>query len=344
MKRHISFFFLTLAALLLSAACQSGAGTYARIEGFAQGGTYHVICRLPRGCRQQAVADSIDNILAGIDRSLSGYNKGSLLSRINAGEDLPLDGHFIVTFNRSVEVWNESDGAFDPSAAPLFDLWGFGFEEKDAGDADAAIDSIKAFVGMDLFSIEERDDGPHLVKADPRAKLNFNAIAQGYSCDTIARWLAARGCTDYLVEVGREIVCRGMSSRGGPWRVGLDKPIDGNMDEGKDLQEIIDVTGQGIVTSGNYRKFYIRDGQKYAHTIDPSTGRPVTHNLLSATVLAVDATAADAYATWFMVAGPEKAAAIAGSKPGIEAYLIYAQDDSMKVIHTDGIKLENNQQ
>lgn len=306
---------------------------YVRIEGYAQGGTYHVICNLPRGISFKQASDLIDSTLKNIDNSLSGYNKGSLLSRVNAGEDLPLDTLFVDCFNISKEVWNMSGGAFDPSAAPLFDLWGFGFEERKPVSREA-IDSILQFVGMDKMSLERRDDGIHLCRKDSRAKLNFNAIAQGYSCDAVAAELRNIGCGDYLVEVGREIVCKGKSSRGGKWKIGIDKPFDGNFDEGADLQDILEVTDCGVVTSGNYRKFYVEDGQKYAHTIDPRTGSPVRHNLLSATVITENATYADAFATWAMVEGVAGARKFLDTIPDTGAYLIYSEGDSMKVFRS----------
>lgn len=324
-KTHLTLPAFLLAATLLLCSC-NGTSEYVTIQGMAQGSTYHVICRLPSNDDNQRTASEIDSILQAVDNSLSGYNKGSLLSRINNGEDLPLDSLFIECFIRSKKIWEESGGAFDPSAAPLFDLWGFGFGERsDVREQD--IDSILQFVGMDLLSLEERQDGTHLVREDNRTKLNFNAIAQGFTCDVVASYLQKRGCTDYLVEVGREIVCKGLSSRGGKWRIGIDKPEDGNFDEGANLQEIIEVSDCGVVTSGNYRKFYIENGQKYSHTIDPRTGKPVQHNLLSATIIATDATLADAYATWMMVIGPEAARQMLDSRPDIGACLIVSNAD-----------------
>lgn len=331
-------FLLLIASLLLLCSCEKS-GRYVRIEGFAQGGTYHVICSPVRGVGQQALRAAIDSRLQAIDFSLSGYNKGSLLSRLNAGEDLPLDSLFIECFTISKAVWAETDGAFDPSAAPLFDLWGFGFTNKEQV-TDRAVDSVRAFVGMDRLRLEMREDGTHLVREDPRMKLNFNAVAQGYSCDVVARYLDSLGCRAYLVDIGREIICKGLNESGTAWRIGLDKPTDGNMEEGRDLQAILEVSDCGIVTSGNYRKFYIENGQKYAHTIDPKTGRPVSHNLLSATVVAKDAATADAYATWLMVVGVDKARAILSGRPDLEALLVYEEDGQMRTFQTDKIKTQ----
>ncbi len=331
-------FLLLIASLLLLCSCEKS-GRYVRIEGFAQGGTYHVICSPVRGVGQQALRAAIDSRLQAIDFSLSGYNKGSLLSRLNAGEDLPLDSLFIECFTLSKAVWAETDGAFDPSAAPLFDLWGFGFTNKERV-TDRAVDSVRAFVGMDRLRLETREDGTHLVREDPRMRLNFNAVAQGYSCDVVARYLDSLGCRAYLVDIGREIICKGLNESGTAWRIGLDKPTDGNMEEGRDLQAILEVSDCGIVTSGNYRKFYIENGQKYAHTIDPKSGRPVSHNLLSATVVAKDAATADAYATWLMVVGVDKARAILAGRPDLEALLVYEEDGQMRTYQTDKIKTQ----
>ena len=300
---------IPLLTVLLLTGC-SGRERYVRMEGFAQGGTWHIICSLPVSARTAVVRDSIDHLLLEIDGSLSGYNRGSLLSRLNAGEELPLDDHFLVNFRLSELYWRESGGAFDPSAAPLFDLWGFGFKEGGAVPAQRQIDSLRAFIGMDRFRINTLDDGTlRLHKADPRCRLNFNAIAQGYTCDRVALYLDAIGSSNYLVEVGREILCKGLSARGDKWNIAVEKPAEA----GVYLQDTLRVTDCAVVTSGDYRKFYVKDGKRYAHTIDPRTGAPVTHGLLSATVVIPaesdtgrvqwSCARADACATWSMVEG-----------------------------------------
>ena len=300
---------IPLLTVLLLTGC-SGRERYVRMEGFAQGGTWHIICSLPVSARTAVVRDSIDHLLLEIDGSLSGYNRGSLLSRLNAGEELPLDDHFLVNFRLSELYWRESGGAFDPSAAPLFDLWGFGFKEGGAVPAQRQIDSLRAFIGMDRFRIDTLDDGTlRLHKSDPRCRLNFNAIAQGYTCDRVALYLDAIGSNNYLVEVGREILCKGLSARGDKWNIAVEKPAEA----GVYLQDTLRVTDCAVVTSGDYRKFYVKDGKRYAHTIDPRTGAPVTHGLLSATVVIPaesdtgrvqwTCARADACATWSMVEG-----------------------------------------
>ena len=313
---HLPKPLLPLLAVLLLTGC-SGGERYVRMEGFAQGGTWHIICSLPAKARPASVRDSIDRLLLEIDGSLSGYNRGSLLSRLNAGEELPLDDHLLINFRLSRQYWLESEGAFDPSAAPLFDLWGFGFKEAGVMPTQRQIDSVRTFIGMDCFRIDTLADGTfHLRKFDPRCRLNFNAIAQGYTCDRVALYLEALGSSNYLVEVGREILCKGLSARGDPWTIGVEKPDQAGQDGAEPsvyIQDTLHVTDCAVVTSGDYRKFYVKDGKRYAHTIDPRTGRPVTHGLLSATIIIPaesdtgrvewSCARADACATWSMVEG-----------------------------------------
>jgi len=339
MKTRILIPFL----LLLLSACSTD--RYVTISGFAQGGTYSVKCSLPSKVSRQEVTQALDSAFAVIDYSISGYNKGSILSRVNNGERVALDSVFIDIFNISKDIWAKSCGAFDPSAGPLFDLWGFGFADSTVTAEQKAelAAGMKEYIGMDLFSFEETPQGTFLNRADSRCRLNFNAIAQGYSCDVAARLLDAYGSTDYIIELGGEIVCKGQREQGGPWRIWIDKPEDGNNVSGALKQDVVSVSDCGLVTSGNYRKFYVEDGQKYSHTVDPLSGMPVRHSLLSATVQARDGATADAYATWFMVIGTEAAKDVISqlADEHVEAYLVYGEQDDMKVWHTPGLLLDS---
>lgn len=341
---HISSFITLCSTLFLLFTGLTGCTTqtphtYAVLDGFAQGGTFHIVYKLP-GDRdtagfKQALNDSLTLYFNQINRSISGYDSLSLISRVNRGEEVLLDNIFIDVFNESQKVYRESNGAFDISAAPFFNLWGFGFKNKEQVTP-RKIDSLMQFVGMEKLKIEEGK----LVKADPRMQVNFNAIAQGYTCDYIAQKFDALGMTDYLLEVGGEIYCKGLNPKGKEWSVGIDKPIDGNFIPGESVEAVLLLSNKGLVTSGNYRKYYIENGVKYSHTIDPKTGYPVTHNLLSATVIAENATLADAYATYFMVVGLERAKEILARTPGMEALLVYGEQESMKIFSTPGIKLD----
>ena len=221
------------------------------------------------------------------------------------------------------------------ASGPLYDAWGFGFTNDSLPSA-AVVDSLKAVCGMDKF---DGNMSPLIPGICP--KLNFNAIAQGYSCDKIAEYLHSLGVRDMLVNIG-EIYSEGLNPSGKPWTIGVDRPEDGNMElGGKGLVGIWrgDGSGRGVVTSGNYRKFYVKDGRKYSHTIDPRTGYPVNHTLLSATIVAPDATLADAYATYCMVIGLDEAKIFIESSDGLEGYLVYADGDSMSEWASSGFNL-----
>lgn len=327
--------------LLLAAGCTSRP-QYIKITGYAQGGPYYVTCSIDNTSRAEELKKAIDDTLTAIDWSVSGYNKGSLLTRVNNGENPPLDSIFIELLRLSRRLWQETGGAFDPSAAPLFDIWGFGFKQGQM-PSDAAVDSAIALCGMDRYDLVLGSDGQTYLEMPDGGKLNFNAIAQGYSCDVVARVLEAFGCGNYMVSLGGELLCKGQSARGDDWRVWIDRPKDGNNDSGALKQDVISITDCSLVTSGNYRKFYVVDGVKYSHTIDPTTGRPVTHDLLSATVLAEDGATADALATALMVLGPERGRKLASDwvSRGRGVYLVYGSQDSMQVWHTPGLRLES---
>jgi len=284
--------------------CGCSGSRYVEFTGFAQGGTYCVKADIGGvSVPKSEIAESIDSLLTALDFSLSGYNKNSILSRRNAGEEVEPDKYLTEICGLAEKYKEMSGGALDVASAPLFDIWGFGF----------TADSLPSQERIDSAMSECRSG----------KKLNFNAIAQGYSCDVIAGYLHGIGVKAMLVDIG-EIYCEGLNPSGSGWTIGIDKPVDGNNTPGASLSGIWQSDGRphGIVTSGNYRKFYIRDGKKYSHTIDPRTGYPVTHNLLSATIVAPSATEADALATICMVIGPEKAIAMVESMPDVEACLI----------------------
>lgn len=336
-KSKIIIPFLLLTTLC---ACSKKAQNYASEDGFAQGSTYHIVYELPAGTNdsklfQLALKDSIALYFDQINKAVSGYDSTSIISGINRGENPKLNKIFIDVFNYAQQIYKESKGAVDASAAPLFEIWGFGFKNK-VEISKKQIDSIKQFIGMENLHISPDS---LLIKKDPRLTLNFNAIAQGYTADYFAMKFDAMGIENYLLEIGGEIFCKGVNSKGKKWRVGIDKPIDGNFVPGQEIQAVIELSGRGLVTSGNYRKFYItEEGEKYSHTIDPESGYPVKHSLLSATVIAENATIADAYATYFMVVGLERAKEILAATPNMEALLVYGEQNNMKSYETRGMK------
>ena len=352
MTRAINIFLTAAAyaAVLLFTACTQQ-DRYITITGFAQGGTYSVKMNLKDvSVKPEEIRDSIDAILVNIDNSLSGYNKKSLLSRFNTGEAIEPDSLFLDIYSHAYRIYEETDGAVDVAAGPLFDLWGFGFSEGEM-PSDAVVAKVREGSGMgrlveDMWSaVDERGtiNGYALLGngTEELPQLNYNAIAQGYSCDVVARYLYSIGVRDMLVDIG-EIFCDGVNTSGQPWSLGIDKPVDGNQELGAEIQGIFRAPAgpHGIVTSGNYRKYYVKDGKKYAHTIDPRTGYPAEHNLLSATIVASDATMADAYATYCMVIGLEESIDFLESRPDLEGCLIYDSGDGFKTWCSSGFVLE----
>ena len=295
---------IAFCCIILGACTQK----YVTIGGYAQGGLYSVKYN-PRGvsASRKQIQKKISSILEAVDTTLSGYNRKSQLSRRNAGEDVELNAMFQDISAISERYRQLSGGAFDVAAGPLFDIWGFGFTSDSLPSDELIAEAME--------------------RCRTREVLNFNAIAQGYTCDLVARYLHSLGIRDMLVDIG-EIYCEGRNAKGEGWSIGIDTPADGNETPGASISGIWKSDGgaYGVVTSGNYRKFYIRDGKKYAHTIDPRTGRPVEHNLLSATVIAPTATEADALATYFMVVGLDEARSFVESHRGIEACLITSDD------------------
>ena len=316
---------------------------YYTIDGTTQGTTFHIVFQpqVSSDSSFAAVRDSVNAILERIDFSVSGYNKESVLTAFNEEGNPHVDKIFLDNFLASVRMTEESLGMFDASAAPLFDLWGFGFRTG-TEVTQVMIDSVLQFVGMDHFHVDslkagDGSDSILIQRDDPRCRLNFNAIAQGYTSDLIAAKFSEMGMENFLVEVGGEVYARGVNPKGKFWNVGIDRPVDGNNSPGKDIQAVVHIQNQGLVTSGDYRKFYIKDGKKISHSINPKTGYPVEHNLLSATVVAPDATIADGYATYLMVLGFDKAREVVESNEKIEALLIFSDGDSLKVWMSEGM-------
>jgi Membrane-associated lipoprotein involved in thiamine biosynthesis len=320
---------LTIVSSVLGCA---GDVKYETLEGFTQGTTYRIT--YSNNVPEIGVGDMVEDVLKKVDFSMSGYNPESTLSKVNRGEDVVVEQIFIDVFNRAKEMYEITGGYFDVSAAPLFDIWGFGFTDRSSVTQDM-IDSVKQYIGMDRVNIA----AGRVIKSDPGIKLNFNAIAQGYTSDLIAMAFDSVGIKNYLVEVGGEIFCKGVKASGDKWNIGIDLPEEGNFIQGAELAGIIKLSGRGLATSGNYRKFYEENGQKYSHTIDPLTGYPARHSLLSATVVAGDAMTADAYGTYLMIIGLDRAIEVVEATPGVDAYLIYWEDEEYKIYRSAGVEV-----
>ena len=284
--------------------------------GLIFGTVYNIIYQYDNNLKQDIEAE-----LKRVDFSLSPFNKQSIISKINRNENVKTDKMFTDVFILAQSISKETDGAFDITVAPLVNAWGFGFKNG-TKPTPHAIDSLKQIVGYEKTSLINRT----VRKKDSRMMLDCSAIAKGYACDVIASFLRKKGIENFMVEIGGEIVTRGINSERLPWKIGVTKPVDDTLDTKQELQTVLNVTNKAMATSGNYRNFYYKNGKKYAHTIDPKTGLPVQHNILSATVLADNCATADAYATAFMVMGLDKAKTVLEKHPELMVYFIYSDE------------------
>ena len=290
---------------------------YQKDTGFVFGTIYNITYQNDKNLKKD-----IEDALKKVDYSLSPFNKQSVISKINRNESVKADKMFTDVFTLAEKISEETDGAFDITVAPLVNAWGFGFK-NDVLPTKHTIDSLKQLIGYNKVSLK---DGI-VRKDDDRIMLDCSAIAKGYACDVVADLLHDKGVDNFMVEIGGEIVTHGINDKRLPWKIGVTKPVDDSLNTNQELQTVLNVTNKAMATSGNYRNFYYKNGKKYAHTIDPKTGRPVQHNILSATVLADDCASADAYATAFMVMGLDKAKAVLDKHPELMAYFIYSDDN-----------------
>jgi len=295
---------------------------YRQAADFIFGTTYKVTYQ-----SEEDLAQQIREELMKIDFSLSPFNEKSVITAINQNRDTVPNASFLEVFRLAMKISEDTDGAFDITVAPLVNAWGFGFKNE-ARPNKQQVDSLMQIVGYKKVSLVNGK----VRKQDPRMMLDCSAIAKGFGVDMVARFLRKHGVQNFMVEVGGEIVTSGVNAQRLPWRVGVIKPVEDSLSTGHELQTVLNVTDKAMATSGNYRNFYYKDGKRFAHTIDPKTGYPVQHNILSATVLANSCAIADAYATSFMVLGLEETKKLLERHPELMVYLIYdAGDDNNAV-------------
>lgn len=305
---------------------------YIKNSGKIHGTYYHATYLQPEGKNLQ---DKIEKKMLEFELSLSTFNPNSIISKINRNDDNVItDDYFETMYFEAEKVSENTGGAFDITVAPLVNAWGFGFGNQDRKN-EPDVKSILTYVGYRKIKLENHS----VIKSDKRIMLDASAIAKGQSSDVIGALLEANGCEHYLIEIGGEVACKGLNPKGKKWRIGIDQPTDDFFDEQKELQTIVAITNIGLATSGNYRQYYYRDGKKYAHTINPISGYPVDHNLLSATAIAPTCMQADAYATAFMVLGVDSSLAVCNRTPELECYLIYADDSgAFQVTYSEGFE------
>ena len=260
--------------------------------------------------------------LQEVDKSLSPFNKESVITAINNNTSMDTNTMFTDVFQLAQEVSVATNGAFDITVAPLVNLWGFGFKNMD-NVSEEKVDSLLQYVGYEKVKLVEGK----IVKECPETMLDCSAIAKGYGVDAVGLYLESQGVKNYMVEIGGEVRVRGTNPKGELWHVGINKPNDDPTNMNNEIEQVLQLTQMAMATSGNYRNFYEKDGKKYAHTIDPRTGHPVQHSILSSTVLAKDCATADAYATAFMVLGLEEAKKVLAQHPDLMAFFIYSDDE-----------------
>ncbi|HLP74379.1 MAG TPA: FAD:protein FMN transferase [Bacteroidales bacterium] len=312
--------YIPVLALSFLLSCTKLPPRIESFNGFAQGTTYSVVYDDNRKFEPSELREQVEKILRDFDMSLSLYKDSSILCRVNRNEDVKVDTYFTESFKKSLDIYRMTGGAFDITVGPLVRAWGFGPDEH-RNFTERKRDSLLRLVGMDKISLR---DGK-VVKADTGIKLDFNAIAQGYSVDVVCDYLKSRGLKNYLVEIGGEV--RAVGKKGDEkWRIGIDRPEENNFTPGEDLEAIISISDESLATSGNYRKFYVENGIKYSHTINPKTGYPAKNNLLSATILASDCGTADGIATACMVMGKENAVNFINEHPEFRAFFVYSDE------------------
>ena len=297
----------------------------------AYGTMYTITYESPNG------KDFQDNITKKFEEytlMFSTYEKESIISKINDNQPTELSDEFITCYKKAVEVSEITNGAFDITCGPMVNAWGFGPEEKKKM-TQKKVDSLILLTGYHKVHLT---DGK-IIKEIPEMKLDMSAISKGYTSDLIGNFLAEKGCKNYMVEIGGEVAAKGINERGKTWSIGINKPDENDLFGSSGLQAKVKLSDHGLATSGNYRNFYVEDGKKYAHTIDPKTGYPVQHSLLSSSVIANDCMTADAFATAFMVLGLEEGIEIAKKIPEIEVFFIYSDaQGNNQVYMSEGFK------
>ncbi len=327
---HRFAFCAVCICLILLASCNKQEKSVLVKFGGETQGTYYAITYFAGDSIN--LQSSVDSLLHRFDSTASTYKPNSIISRFNINDtSVVADEMFTIIFRKAMEISENTNGAFDITVGPLVKAWGFGLSNRMKMDQ-RIVDSLLPFVSYKKVRLENGK----LYKADPRIRIDYNAIAQGYAVDVVAAFFDSKGIESYLIDIGGEVLGRGTKPGGEKWNVAIEMPTL-NADDERSIQAVISLQDMAISTSGSYRKFYEEDGIRYSHTIDPSNGYPVKHSLLSVSVLSGDCMTSDAYATALMVMGLDKGKKFLADHPGMEAYLIYsAPDGSMKTYFTHG--------
>ncbi|MBQ9473138.1 MAG: FAD:protein FMN transferase [Bacteroidales bacterium] len=342
MIRKATILATLLLIILCTATCHRGTTTNGsakmHITGTAQGTYYNITYYDPQG---RDLKPLVDSVLHQFDLTASLWQEGSLIRRLNSNLTDTLNPLMDTMLRHSLLMWRLTDGAFDITVGNLVGAWGFGFKERSNMTA-AIVDSLLALTGSQHLAVDTMRGGvARLVKDNSATEIDLNAIAQGESVDLLDRLFASMGLSDYLIDIGGEVLARGTKSGGEPWAVGIERPAP-DKESRQEVEVAVGLSNLSVVTSGNYRKYYEVDGTKYSHTIDPATGRPVNHSLLSASVIDRYAWRADALATAFMVMGLERGLQFIADHPDQEClqavFFIYNEGGEYKCLATPKFK------
>jgi FAD:protein FMN transferase len=312
---------IILLVFILQFSCKENKPAFTNFNGFAQGSSYSIVFDNKKNIDPQELKHKVDKLLSDFDMSLSLYKDSSILSKVNRNEEVVVDSYFTEVFRKSVIISQMTGGAFDATVGPLVKAWGFG-PNAHKSFTESKRDSLMKLVGMSKVSLVNGK----LIKSDPHICLDFNAIAQGFSVDVVCRFFDTLGIKNYLVEIGGEVRAKGTRA-GNLWRIGIDKPEDNNSTPGKELETIIKISDKAIATSGNYRKYYIENGVKYSHHVDPRTGYISRNTLLSISIIADECAMADGVATGCLVMGKAKAIEFLSIHPEFEAFMVYSDEN-----------------
>ena len=334
-KWHLPFLLMLAVGSYLAITHKLSQQTpYQRHEGTIFGTVFHTTYQ-----SDTLLTSDILAVLHDVDRSLSMFNPQSTISQINSSRSDRTDSLLEQVMEIATTVSKDTEGAFDVTVAPLVNAWGFGFKHGIRPDS-LQVDSLRALVGWQRVGIVNH----RFVKDDPAMVVDLSAVAKGFATDRVAALFASKGIRNYMIEIGGEIVARGVNPKNQPWRIGVNKPDDDSTSTNNELQTILRTNDCALATSGNYRNYYIAEGRKIAHTIDPRTGYPVQHSILSSTVVAPDCATADAYATAFMVLGLDKAREVLARNPKLKAYFIYDTPQGYRVWMSEALKKDIDQQ
>lgn len=334
-NNRMKLYIATLISIVMMLSCASPkskdeAYTYISNSGTIFHTSYHIKYEYSKSLEKE-ILDELERF----ELSLNPFREDAIISKINNNIDVTPDSLFLDVFNKAIEVSRITNGKFDITASPLINAWGFGFENMDSVTPHV-IDSLLEFVGYEKMFVN--DEGK-IEKLDPRVQINTSSLSKGYSCDLVAILFDNLGIENYMIEIGGEIVASGVNDKGVCWRIGVDKPIDDFSGLMHDLQAIVELCNKSLATSGNYRNYYVKDGKKYAHTIDPQTGYPSEQDMLSVTIIADDCMTADAYATAFMSMGSEMSREVAKNIEGLDYYFFYVKDnDEIEIEYSKGFE------